>query len=121
MSGTTSPESYKPAESSEGKTFVLIAWGLLLGGWVLMPFAPIAGLIVSYLQMDKYSYVERSHFKRVIGTFWLSVWGWVLCILLYITIAGIIIAIPLGIAISIFVTYRGIKGLIRASESLPYI
>ncbi|WP_420935696.1 hypothetical protein ACOJR9_07615 [Alteromonas sp. A081] len=120
MSGTTSLEPSNSAESNSGKSYVLVAWSLLLGGWLLMPIAPIIALIISYLQAEQYTLVEKSHFKKVISTFWTSFLGCVICLILYITIAGIVIALPLGFAISIYVSYRGIKGLIRASESVSY-
>ena len=118
---TSTPLNNQHRLGKESKTMVIVAWGLLLAGWVLMPVAPIAAIIVAAIASDEtLDYAASAHYAKLKSTFWNALLGTIICVFLYITVVGIFVAVPLGIAISIFVTYRGIKGVIRASENQIY-
>ncbi|WP_395345361.1 hypothetical protein PN836_010330 [Ningiella sp. W23] len=113
----------------ESKTLVMVAWGLLLAGWVLMPFAPIAAIIIAVIASgDTDDAAARSHYSKLKSTFWFScLWGVVCFLFVLIAMAavstiplGLFLLLPMSILLGLFCTYRSIKGIIRASENKAY-
>jgi uncharacterized membrane protein len=83
-----------------------------LTGW-----PSIIAIILNYVKRGdvRGTYLE-SHFRWQVRTFWFAVL-WVIIIgLLILTFVGIIVAIPLGLAIGIWVLYRIIRGWLTLTK-----
>jgi len=95
---------------SSGMHFIAPLFGLL----------GIIGVIICYAKRDEAAgtYVA-SHLRWMIRTFWFSIlWsalGWILVL----TIVGIIIAIPLWLAVSLWILYRVLRGYLLFKDGKP--
>nr|WP_086941141.1 hypothetical protein [Thaumasiovibrio occultus] len=101
----------------ELKNHTLIAYGLLLAGFVSGGLLSIAGVIFAYIKRsDAQGTVFESHFSNAISTFWISV---ILGIIALVTLV-IGIGFLIGLAATIYCLYRYIKGLTQALDNKPY-
>jgi uncharacterized membrane protein len=80
----------------------------------------IAGLIVAYVKRDdaRGTWVA-SHLTWLIRTFWYSLMWGVVGWLFAVTIIGLLLAIPIWVAASIWVIYRVIRGYLLFKDSKP--
>ena len=90
---------------------------------VIAPFlglVGIAGLIVAYVKRDdaRGTWVA-SHLTWLIRTFWYSLMWGVVGWLFAVTIIGLLLAIPIWVAASIWVIYRVIRGYLLFKDSKP--
>ena len=95
---------------SSGVSFIAPLFGLL----------GIAAVVICYVKRDAAQGTwVASHLRWMIRTFWFSLlWstlGWILVL----TIVGIVIAIPLWLAVSIWIIYRVLRGYLLFKESRP--
>lgn len=86
-----------------------------LAGW-----PSIIAVIVNYVKRDdvRGSYLD-SHFGWQLRTFWYALLWVVVCGLLFMTLVGIVIAVPLAIAVGIWVLYRIVRGWLALAERTP--
>ena len=104
------------AGRTDDRTWVLVAYGLMLGG-VLIPFAPLAGIILAYIKRGEVAgAVWASHYANLITAFWIALLGVLLGVALTFIFIGLLI---LGAAVVWFL-YRCIRGLVLAIDSKPY-
>ena len=83
-----------------------------LTGW-----PSIIAIIINYVKRDEVRGTSlESHFAWQRRTFWYALLWFVVVLLLFITIVGIIIAIPLGIAIGIWIVYRIARGWLALAQ-----
>lgn len=80
----------------------------------------LVGIIVAYVKRDeaKGTWME-SHFSWQIRTFWWSLLWCVLGWVLFVTLVGIVVAVPLWIAAWLWALYRVIKGWVRLNDVKP--
>ena len=98
------------------KSIIMVGWAALLAGWFL-PVAGLLAVVIGYMgRKDHLDPASQSHFDKIIATFWIGLAISIIAGLLIFTLIGAIVGWPLGIAISIWVSYRAIKGLIRAND-----
>jgi len=95
---------------SSGLHFIAPLFGLL----------GIAALVICYVKRGEAQGTwVASHLRWMIRTFWFSLlWstiGWILVF----TIVGIIIAIPLWLAVSIWIIYRVLRGYLLFKDGKP--
>jgi uncharacterized membrane protein len=86
----------------------------------LFGWPSIIAVIINYVKRDEVrgTYLE-SHFSWQLRTFWYAVL-WLLVIgILFMTIIGIVFAIPLAFGVGIWVVYRIARGWIALSERRP--
>ncbi len=86
-----------------------------LTGW-----PSIIAVILNYVKRDEVrgTYLD-SHFSWQLRTFWYSVL-WLLVIgILFMTIVGIVLAVPLAFAIGIWVIYRIVRGWMALAGRKP--
>lgn len=77
----------------------------------------IVGVILAYIKRDDVrGTVYESHFANAIEIFWVYIVG----MLIAVPLCFIIIGIPLVVVLYIWVLFRTIKGLVRASDGQPY-
>jgi uncharacterized membrane protein len=83
-----------------------------LTGW-----PSIIAIILNYVKRGdvRGTYLE-SHFRWQVRTFWFAVLWVVIIGLLILTFVGIIVAIPLGLGIGIWVLYRIIRGWLTLAK-----
>ena len=98
----------------------LISAGGIVVAAPLVGLLGIIGVIVCYVKRDDAQGTwVASHFRWLIRTFWYStLWG-VIGGIFAVTIIGLIVAIPLWAATSIWVLYRVIRGYLLFKDSKP--
>jgi len=112
-------EALSQAENFEkDKTSIYVAYGLYLASYVFWPLA-IGGLAVGYINKAQVGSVARSHYDFQISTFWKGLLFFSLMILLYVSVFGIPLAIPLGIFWFVWTLVRLIRGLLAATKGWP--
>lgn len=86
-----------------------------LAGW-----PSIIAVIINFVKRDdvRGSYLD-SHFSWQLRTFWYALLWVVLAGLLIITLIGIVIALPLAMAVGIWVLYRIVRGWLALAERKP--
>ena len=77
-----------------------------LSGW-----PSIIAVIINYIKRDEVrgTWLE-SHFSWQLRTFWYALLWLFVIFLLFITLVGIVLAIPVGLAVGIWIVYRIIRG-----------
>jgi uncharacterized membrane protein len=94
--------------------YILQAVGLFVGiTWLV-------AIVISYVARgDAIGTCLESHYRWQIRTFWFGLlWGLPIAILA-ISVVGLVVAVPLGIVLDVWLLYRVIKGLKRLSEDKP--
>jgi len=88
-----------------------------LTGW-----PSIIAVIINYVKRDEVrgTWLE-SHFAWQLRTFWYAVMWAVVAFLLLITLIGIFFAIPLAIALTIWIVYRVVRGWMTLSQGRPIV
>jgi uncharacterized membrane protein len=107
------------------KTLVLIGWGALLSGWILMPIGPLIALIIASISKDKHSdAASYSHFHKIAFVFYISLT--LACFAGLVAMLGnsassiIFVVMPLMIITSVYCSFCAIKGMINASDNKGY-
>jgi uncharacterized membrane protein len=107
------------------KTLVLIAWGSLLSGWILMPIGPLIAVIIASISKGKHSdAASYSHFHKIAFVFYISLtlacFAGLVAMLSNSMNSIIIFIVPMMIITSIYCSFCAIKGMINASENKGY-
>ena len=86
-----------------------------LSGW-----PSIIAVIINYIKRDEVrgTWLE-SHFSWQLRTFWYALLWLFVIFLLFITLVGIILAIPVGLAVGIWIIYRIARGWMVLSQGKP--
>ncbi len=86
-----------------------------LTGW-----PSIIAVIINYVKRDEVrgTYLE-SHFSWQLRTFWYALLWLVVIGILFMTIIGIVLAIPIALGVGIWVVYRLIRGWMTLSQHKP--
>jgi uncharacterized membrane protein len=80
----------------------------------------LVAIVMNYVKRDDVrGTMLESHFEWQIKTFWYSLAASVIAFLLFITIIGALLAIPLWIATTIWVIYRIVKGWLALNDNKP--
>jgi len=97
-------------------TMIWVVYGLLLSGWIIGPVAIVGG-ILAYLNKDKAELPSDilSHFNYAWSTFkWALIWCVVGLLLTFVVIGSLVL-----FGLSIWVTYRVIKGMLAVKDGQP--
>jgi uncharacterized membrane protein len=98
----------------------LISAGGIVGAAPLLGLIGIVGVIVCYVKRsDAHGTWIESHLRWLIRTFWYSLLWAVIGGIFAITIIGLVVAIPVWAAASIWVLYRVIRGYLLFKDSRP--
>ena len=83
----------------------------------LMGWPSIIAVILNYVKRDEVrgSFLE-SHFSWQLRTFWYAFLWLMVIFLLFITVVGILFAVPLAAVVGIWVLYRIVRGWLALSE-----
>jgi uncharacterized membrane protein len=86
-----------------------------LTGW-----PSIIAVIINYVKRDEVrgTYLD-SHFSWQVRTFWYALLWLVVVGILFMTIVGIVLAIPIALGVGIWVVYRIIRGWMTLSQGKP--
>ena len=86
-----------------------------LSGW-----PSIIAVIINYVKRDEVrgTWLE-SHFAWQRRTFWYALLWLFVIVVLFITVVGIILAIPLGIGVGIWIVYRLARGWLAMAQGKP--
>lgn len=103
------------SQSTPPQTWAIIVWALYLGSAVT-GISGIAGLIIAYLKRDELANTPYgSHMTYAIRTFWIGLIGFLIGFVLVFVLIGILVLI----AVSIWVLYRSVRGLVCALDGRP--
>ena len=86
-----------------------------LTGW-----PSIIAVIINYVKRDEVrgTWLE-SHFSWQLRTFWYALLWLVVLFLLFITLVGILLAIPVGLGVGIWIIYRLARGWMTLAQMKP--
>jgi uncharacterized membrane protein len=86
-----------------------------LSGW-----PSIIAVIINYIKRDEVrgTWLE-SHFSWQLRTFWYALLWLFVIFLLFITLVGIVLAIPLGLGVGIWIVYRIVRGWMTLAQGKP--
>jgi uncharacterized membrane protein len=80
----------------------------------------IVAVILTYVKRGEArgTFLE-SHFRWQIRTFWFSMLWCAIGALLFVTIVGIVLAVPLFVGVGIWVIYRVVRGWLALKDGKP--
>lgn len=102
-----------------------IVTGLIFGsvtviGSFIGSVPSIIAVIINYIKRaDARGTWVESHFRWQIRTFWFVLLWLVVAVVLIMTLIGMLIALPMLLAITIWLIYRIARGWLRLQEELP--
>jgi uncharacterized membrane protein len=100
---------------TDPKTWAIIVWVLYLAGLVV-GITAIVGLIIAYVKRGELAGTPfESHMTYAIRTFWISLIGSIISVVLMFVLVGYVLIFLVGI----WVLYRMIRGLIVALDGRP--
>lgn len=103
-------------EQDSLRTMAIVADVCLLLGFAT-GIAAIGAVIIAYIQRNEArGTIWEGHYDAVISTFWVSLVGLIVGILL----CFILIGIPILAVLAVWVIYRAIRGLVHALDVKPY-
>ncbi|KPF69454.1 hypothetical protein IP84_06340 [beta proteobacterium AAP99] len=107
------------AASESNVRITHIIYGLYALGFIT-GFTWLVAIIMNYVKRDDVrGTMLESHFDWQIKTFWYSFAAGLIGFVLFITIIGALLAVPLWIATTIWVIYRIVKGWITLNDNKP--
>ena len=106
-----------PTASSEFKNFTLITYIVFIASILLSGgLGAVAGVIMAYVKRDEMvGTIYHNHMLFLIRTFWVSLIGGLIGLVLSLVLIGI----PILIAVCIWYVYRMIFGLVRLLDGKP--
>jgi uncharacterized membrane protein len=115
--GGTSMSVQGTSEGTTPQTWAIIVWALYLASSIT-GISIIAGLIIAYIKRDELAATPfGSHMTYAIRTFWISLIGLLIGIVLTFVLIGILVLI----AVCIWTLYRMIRGLVCAIDGRPIV
>jgi uncharacterized membrane protein len=104
------------ARNDSARTVAIIVYLLYLAA-LINGLTAIVGVVLAYVKRDDVLGTPyESHFANAIEIFWIFLVGMVIAV----PLCFVLIGIPLVVALYVWVLYRTIKGLVRASDGYPY-
>jgi uncharacterized membrane protein len=104
--------------SDNGRTLTIVTYVLHLVG-ACTGLLSIVALIINYVVKDEHGELMASHHAWMIRTFWFTLLGFAICVVLFITVIGIPLAWLGCIGLWVWYIYRHIKGLIDLASDKP--
>ena len=88
-----------------------------LTGW-----PSIIAVILNYIKRDEArgTWLE-SHFSWQLRTFWYAVLWALIAFVLAITLVGIVLAVPVAIALTVWIVYRVVRGWMTLAQGRPMV
>ena len=131
-------------DSDRSRLIAIVVWGLYLAA-VINGITALAGVVLAYVSRgEARGTVYESHFSHAIETFWISLLGLVILIVIAIVVfasgfsnlhdistsshvdfnASHLLLLPVlglgGLALFVWYLYRSVTGLVRAIDAKPY-
>ena len=104
------------AREDSARTIAIIVYLLYLAALV-NGLTAIIGVILAYVKRDEVrGTAYESHFSNAIEVFWIFLVG----MLIAVPLCFVLVGFPLVAALYVWVLFRTIKGLVRASDGHPY-
>ena len=101
---------------TDPKTWAMIVWGLYIASYFTAFITMIVGVIIAYVKRDELAGTPfESHMTSAIRTFWISLIGGVVGVVLMIVGIGFIILAVLAV----WQIFRVIRGMVRAVDGRP--
>ena len=105
----------QPVQASEERNWTIAVWLLYIGSYITV-ITIIAGLIIAYMKRPQFVGTPyESHMTSAIRTFWIGLIGGII----FVALSFVLIGIPLLIALTIWVIFRNVRGLVRAINGQP--
>jgi uncharacterized membrane protein len=98
--------------SVDGKTWAMIVWGLYIAAF-FTGITAIIGVIIAYVKRSELAGTPfESHMTSAIRTFWISLIGYIISIVLMVVLIGFVMATLVGI----WHLFRVIRGIVLAID-----
>jgi len=98
----------------------LVCSSITIIGSFLGSIPSIVAVVFNYLkQGDARGTWVESHFRWQIRTFWFVLLWFVVAFILIVTIVGMVIGIPLLVAVTFWLVYRIARGWLRLQDNRP--
>lgn len=111
----TSHQSLAAREDS-ARTMAIIVYLLYLAA-LINGVTAVIGVVLAYVKRDEArGTAYESHFSNAIEIFWIFLVG----MLIAVPLCFVVIGIPLVIALYVWVIFRTVKGVVRATDGHPY-
>lgn len=108
--------SMQTTNSTDPKTWAMIVWGLYIASYFTAFITMIVGLIIAYVKRGELAGTPfESHMTSAIRTFWISLIGGIIGVVLSIVGIGVIILV----ALAVWQIFRVIRGMVRAVDGRP--
>ena len=109
------------ADEKSLKTLTMAVYALQAIGFIV-GVTWIVAVIINYVKRDEVrgTWLD-SHFAWQLRTFWYTVLWAAVAFLLAITLIGLIFAVPLAIALTIWILYRVIRGWMTLGQGRPMV
>ena len=102
--------------STDPRTWAMIVWGLYIASYFTAFITMIVGLIIAYVKRGELAGTPfESHMTSAIRTFWISLIGGIIGVVLLIVGIGFVILI----ALAVWQIFRVIRGMIHAVDGRP--
>ena len=102
-------------QTTSPKTWAIIVWVLYLAG-IVIGITALIGVILAYVKRAELAGTPfESHMTYAIRTFWISLIGAVIGLVLSLVLVGFHVLIAVGL----WCLYRTIRGLVLALDSRP--
>lgn len=104
------------AREDSARTMAIIVYLLYLAA-LINGLTAVVGVILAYVKRDDArGTAYESHFSNAIEIFWVFLVG----MLIAVPLCFVLVGIPMVVALYIWVLFRTIKGVVRASDGVPY-
>jgi uncharacterized membrane protein len=102
-------------QTTNPKTWAIVVWVLYLSGLVI-GITALVGVILAYVKRGELAGTPfESHMTYAIRTFWISLLGALVGVVLSLVLVGFLILLAVGI----WCLYRMIRGLVLALDGRP--
>jgi uncharacterized membrane protein len=100
----------------EPRNWAIAIWGLYLASFVTVGITALIGLIIAYVKKPELSSTPfGSHMTSAIRTFWISLVGGVIGMILSVIMIGYLLLLLVGL----WALFRCVRGLIKAVDNRP--
>ncbi len=102
-------------QGTEPKTWAIIVWALYLAGLVV-GITALVGVILAYVKRGELAGTPyQSHMTYAIRTFWISLIGAIVGMVLAFVLIGFLVLLAVGV----WFIYRSVRGLVLAIDDRP--
>ena len=117
------PQQFSHRQPPDERGVIWLAYALHCCAFFTGGLSSVVALIINYIKRNDQNLLMSSHMQWQIDTFWRAVIGCavlgIVCVLLFLSVVGIIFVYPLGAVLAVWYAYRLIKGMLTLNSRQP--